>query len=99
MKKTIATKLPNSVKRHTRMSRCTVLYYNILFCTLLYVPSTRIFLSLSTRSLYTSSVTSECWKELENEEAVTVSEGPLNVAGTVGTAAVTVIIMIMIIIF
>jgi hypothetical protein len=64
-----------------------------MHCTVLYVPSTRIFLSLSTRSLYTSSVTSECWNELEKEEAVTVSEGPLNVDGTVGTAAVTVIMM------
>jgi hypothetical protein len=79
------------------MSRCAVLYYGILFCTILYVPSTRIFLSLSTRSLYTSSVTSECWNELEKEEAVTVSEGPLKVAGTVGTAAVTEIMMMIII--
>ena len=82
---------------------CTVLYCTVLYCTvlnynMLYVPSTRIFLSLSTLSLYTSSVTSECWNELEKEEAVTVSEGPLNVAGTVGTAAVTVVMIMIIII-
>ena len=76
---------------------CTVLYFTLAYNTVLYVPSTRIFLSLSTRSLYTSSLTSECWNELEKEEAVTVSEGPLNVAGIVGTAITVIIIMILII--
>ena len=38
------------------------------------LPSTKIFLSLPTRSLYTSSDTEEFWKEVENESVPIDSE-------------------------
>ena len=54
------------------------------------LPSTNTFLNLHTLSLYSSSGTEECWKEVEKEEALESAAGTRAAIGA-GVVAGTVV--------